>query len=158
MRVLSRNTLRRLTCGTVLCFLALLLANLLCACKSDHQNNGPGWKSNVPFSTEPPGFRTFLSTWNKQTATWLENSKKDQLEELKKFTAQAEQAETTEAARLLKNKAEMAKGRITLYDQRLKDGDYFQFKTPGDIPSDLVWENGQENPDIGDPKGRKVPG
>lgn len=155
MRVLSRNTLRRLTCGTVLCFLALLLANLLCACKSDHQNNGPGWKSNVPFGTEPPGFRTFLSTWNKQTATWLENSKNDQLEELKKFTAQAEQAETTEAARLLKNKAQMAKEKITLYDQRLKDGDFFQFKTPADIPADLVWKNGQENPDIGDSKAQK---
>jgi microcin C transport system substrate-binding protein len=33
--------------------------------------------------------------------------------------------------------------------------DFFSFKTPADIPPDLVWENGMELPEIGSPNARK---
>lgn len=33
--------------------------------------------------------------------------------------------------------------------------DFFLFKTPADIPADLVWENGMELPDIGSPEAKK---
>ena len=43
---------------------------------------------------------------------------------------------------------------------RLEIGDYFQFKEKADLPEDLEWKNGSEQPEIGDPeskKGRCVP-
>lgn len=154
MPVLPRYA-QKFACRTALCLSVLLVLALLSSCRSDSQPTGPGWKSGAPFGTEPPGFRTFLTTWNKQTAAWLANSRQDQLEELKKLTAQAEQAETTEARRALKSKVDMAREKIELYDRRLKDGDFFQLKSPADIPAGLVWENGQDNPDIGDPEAKK---
>lgn len=33
--------------------------------------------------------------------------------------------------------------------------DFFRFRTPADIPADLVWENGMELPDIGSPDAQK---
>ena len=33
--------------------------------------------------------------------------------------------------------------------------DFFSFKTPADIPTDLVWENGMDQPDIGSPDAKK---
>ncbi len=33
--------------------------------------------------------------------------------------------------------------------------DFYHFKTPADIPADLVWENGADLPEIGDPRAKK---
>ena len=33
--------------------------------------------------------------------------------------------------------------------------DFFGFKTPADVPADLVWENGEDQPDIGSPQAIK---
>lgn len=38
---------------------------------------------------------------------------------------------------------------------RLGLGDYLKRGSPGDIPADLVWQNGLEQPDIGDPRAKK---
>ena len=43
-------------------------------------------------------------------------------------------------------------------DKRAAAGEFekfFQFKTPADVPSDLVWENGMDLPDIGSDKATK---
>ena len=38
---------------------------------------------------------------------------------------------------------------------RLEIGDYFQFKEKADLPDDLEWKNGSEQPEIGDPESKK---
>lgn len=127
----------------------------LSSCDSDSIARGPGWKSPAPWGTEPPGFRNFIPVWNNRIHTWLENSKADLQEELRTLTAKSEQAETLEARRTLKNSADAVRERIETINTRLRDGDYFQFKTTSDIPKNLVWENGLDNPDLGDPRAKK---
>ncbi len=153
-RIASSSVLTRLFPAAVLS-LAVLGALLLSSCQSDSNASGPGWKTGAAWGTEPPGFRPFLTTWNKKIHAWLLDSKQDLQKELKEDTAKAEQAETLEARRALKSKVESLKERIQLIDIRLSDGDFFQLKTPADIPQDLVWENGLDNPDIGDPRAVK---
>ncbi len=41
------------------------------------------------------------------------------------------------------------------FEFRKSRGEYFSFKTPEDIPVDLVWEDGMDEPEIGDPKALK---
>jgi microcin C transport system substrate-binding protein len=38
---------------------------------------------------------------------------------------------------------------------RQEMGDYFQFKTEADLPTNLIWQNGMEQPEIGDPASKK---
>ena len=38
---------------------------------------------------------------------------------------------------------------------RLEIGVYFQFKEKADLPQDLEWKNGSEQPEIGDPESKK---
>ena len=37
---------------------------------------------------------------------------------------------------------------------RLEIGDYFQFKEKAELPQDLEWKNGSEQPEIGDPESK----
>ena len=36
-----------------------------------------------------------------------------------------------------------------------KRADFFEFKTPADLPSGLEWKNGGDLPEIGDPRAKK---
>ena len=44
---------------------------------------------------------------------------------------------------------------IEVIDFRLSLGDYFADKNLEDIPEDLVWEDGMDEPEIGDPRALK---
>lgn len=46
-------------------------------------------------------------------------------------------------------------GELEALRQRLAKPEFFTFATPEDIPVGLVWENGLEEPEIGDPSARK---
>ena len=135
--------------------LLLCLSFFLSGCKGSDKASGPAWKPSVPWGTEPTGFRSYLTTWNKQHALWLEQQKEALLTEIKETTAQSEQAQKLSERRALQQKITQAKEKLALVEQRQKDGDYFQFGTANDVPKNLVWENGLENPDIGDPKAKK---
>ena len=44
---------------------------------------------------------------------------------------------------------------LSVIHRRQTEGDYIKFKTPADIPQDLKWEDGLDNPEIGDPNAKK---
>lgn len=44
---------------------------------------------------------------------------------------------------------------VAKFEFRESLGDYFAFKDPSEIPENLVWENGMEEPEIGDPAAKK---
>lgn len=140
-----------------LSFLLLLcgLALSFSSCRSQKSNSGPAWTSTAPWGTEPPEFREYLPNWNKQHKEWLLNKKEDIKLEIKEATAKAEQSDTLATRRLFAQKVTNFKEELAVIETRLKDGDYFQFKPITEVPTDLVWENGLDNPDIGDPKAKK---
>ncbi len=45
---------------------------------------------------------------------------------------------------------------LSVIHRRQTEGDYIKFKTPADIPQDLKWEDGLDNPEIGDPNAKKA--
>lgn len=55
----------------------------------------------------------------------------------------------------IESKLSALKRQLDTYKTRLSDGDYFQFKSPADLPDSLTWEDGLDNPDIGDPQAKK---
>lgn len=83
----------------------------------------------------------FWSFHNKKVLTRLQ----DEARELPQQIAKA--ADPLEKADLEKQLAKV--------QERLKRPDYFTFATPADLPAGLVWENGLEQPEIGDPKAKK---
>jgi len=99
-------------------------------------------------------FEDFLPRYNAYIEDWL----KERLEatgeayaETAEKLAGAEEDERQGLTRELANlKRERAK-----WEFRLERGDYFQFGDLEDIPQDLVWEDGMEHEEIGDPRAEK---
>jgi microcin C transport system substrate-binding protein len=50
---------------------------------------------------------------------------------------------------------EVADNSQEILDYYAQYPDFFRFRTPADVPADLVWENGMELPDIGSPDAQK---
>jgi len=100
------------------------------------------------------GFKDFVPLYNKHIHGWLTN----QLEATEQDLAQAEArlAEATgEAAERLKSERDDLLREREKYRFRLALGDYLKFGTPDEIPTDLEWQSGMDQPEIGDPAARK---
>lgn len=106
----------------------------------------------------------FIETHNKEISNWLEASlektekaKQKKVEELEKLSAEGASEDEKSAAkrRAIKRDIAAIDRDIEKIKFRQNQGDYFQFKSPDDIPKDLVWETGMNEPEIGDPKAKK---
>ncbi|HYF33738.1 MAG TPA: extracellular solute-binding protein, partial [Prosthecobacter sp.] len=82
----------------------------------------------------------FWSFYNKKVLTQLQDEEK---------RLAAEVAKAPEAERTALEK-ELAKTR-----ERLQKPEFFTFAKPEDLPQDLKWEDGADQPDIGDPNAKK---
>ena len=99
------------------------------------------------------GFDEFAPRYNAYIKRWLEKEKagcEKQLAELDGKVAKGEMTadERKEEEAALRRALERAEFRLSL-------GDYFAFKKPGDIPEGLAWENGMDEPEMGDPRAKK---
>jgi microcin C transport system substrate-binding protein len=83
----------------------------------------------------------FWGFYNKKVLTGLQDQEKD---------LAAQIAKETDAAKKAGLETELGKVR-----ERLKKPEYFTFATPADVPADLKWENGMDEPEIGDPQAKK---
>ncbi len=99
-------------------------------------------------------FDEFIPVYNRYIQDWLVRQQEATRQESVKL--QAELAAADAAAR------PGVEGRITAnaldaekWKYRLELGDYLKIGTPADVPSDLVWHNGQDQPEIGDPAAKK---
>lgn len=127
-------------------FLTLLLAMIVvavCGCRRDTDQ-----------SKRSLGFDAFVPQYNRYIQNWLKKEVADANQKLKGFEDKLAQA--PESARIaLAKQADEQKQRRDAAEFRLSLGDYFSFKQPSAIPADLVWENGMNEPEIGDPAARK---
>ncbi|MFN7562624.1 MAG: extracellular solute-binding protein [Prosthecobacter sp.] len=83
----------------------------------------------------------FWGFYNKKVLEGLQSQEKD---------IPAQIAKETDAAKKAELEAELVKVR-----ERLKKPEYFTFAKPEDVPADLKWENGMDEPEIGDANAKK---
>lgn len=100
------------------------------------------------------GFEDFIPQYNRYIRTWLQEQLEETLKDVRKaeqdmLTAEGEARETIEK-KLINLIREQEK-----WEFRLGRGDYFRFGDPSEIPADLVWEDGMEQEEIGDPRAKK---
>lgn len=96
------------------------------------------------------GFDEFRPIYNQHIADWVTEQQEANQRTLERVSkeltdAREERAETLRAQlTTLESEAEKWRFRRSL-------GDYLKIATPADIPPDLTWENGMDQPEIGDP-------
>jgi len=83
----------------------------------------------------------FWGFYNKKVVEGLQSQEKE---------LPAQIAKETDAAKKTELEAELVKVR-----ERLKKPEYFTFAKPEDVPADLKWEDGMNEPEIGDDNARK---
>ena len=128
--------------------LVLWLALLVCACDGEPRSEGPDWKAprdeamqegfapqdGVPdyalLWRMPPGFRGFCERWNREAEDYLLKACESRFRQLALLAIEP-----------------------VLHRRRL--GAYLVFADSRDLPEDLVWEDGSDEPELGSPKARK---
>jgi microcin C transport system substrate-binding protein len=66
-----------------------------------------------------------------------------------------ERALTAEAAKAPEAERAAVEKKLAAVRERLKKPEFFTFATPADLPPDLKWEDGANEPEIGDPNAKK---
>ncbi|MEO5916917.1 MAG: ABC transporter substrate-binding protein [Luteolibacter sp.] len=100
------------------------------------------------------GFDAFVPIYNRYIDTWLRTQQADTEKEITRVTTELATAEG-DAKSALETKAQALRVDQTKWKFRLGLGDYLKFGTPSEIPSNLVWQNGMDQPEIGDPASKK---
>ncbi|MEG0586849.1 MAG: extracellular solute-binding protein [Akkermansia sp.] len=134
-----------------LLLIATGILTLLTGCDDSSNAQGVGWHSTAKEGTMPPGFEQFISQWNKSNKTWVEEQLTDRTEKLGKI--RQEYVRTNDPS--LMTKLVAATKDKEVFEARNKEGDYIKRLSPADIPTDLVWQDGLNNPEIGDPQAKK---
>ncbi len=101
------------------------------------------------------GFEEFKPVYNRYIERWLKQQKLELGQAIE--VAREDLGEAEDPALKISQQDALAEleQEMEVVDFRLGLGDYFADKSPGDIPQDLVWEDGMDQPEIGDPRARK---
>ncbi len=99
-------------------------------------------------------FNDFIPLYNNYIRNWLliqQEATAGQIAELERDIAGA----VGEERELLELQLEQAKRDAEKWEFRLGLGDYLKIAGPDDLPAGLVWQNGMDQPEIGDPRAQK---
>ena len=100
------------------------------------------------------GFKEFVPQYNQYIKSWLKKEHarvSKSLAELEEKLASAEGEEKKD----IENTISDTRRELARIEFRQQVGDYFAFKKESDLPQDLVWEDGMDQPEIGDPRAIK---
>lgn len=134
---------------------ALVTMGGLTGCDDSSNSRGVGWVSPAPAGSMPPGFEGFAGRWNKRNKLWLEGQIEQNTEEIKKKQALVSKTRGTAAKNAIRKEIAADTRLLERLKSRLKEGDYIRMASPEEIPADLKWEDGMDNPEIGDPRAIK---
>ena len=99
-------------------------------------------------------FDAFLPIYNRYIENWLKVQQASTRDEAARVTT-----ELTTAEGEAKSALELHAAALSLdqekWNFRLGLGGFLKVGTPAEIPADLVWENGMDQPEIGDPAAKK---
>ncbi len=100
------------------------------------------------------GYEEFVPVYNRYIAGWLAERKTETEREITRITDELATADGETATRLQGQLDALMKERAK-WAFRESLGDYLKTSSPADIPPDLVWQDGMDQPEIGDPAARK---
>ncbi len=113
-----------------------------------------GCGEEVEVAKRTSGFDEFLPRYNDYIRRWLTQQREATLKTLAETEQQIANA-PAEQQEPLKRKLAQLKREEEKWNYRLDRGDYFRFGSPDEIPENLVWEDGMEHEEIGDPNAKK---
>lgn len=96
------------------------------------------------------GFEEFLPVYNNYIETWLTSQQEATDSEAARIEAELATAEG-DAREKLQTVSDILRTDQEKWQFRLALGDFLKIGEPSEIPEDLVWENGMDQPEIGDP-------
>ena len=114
-------------------------------------------------SCQPPGeeaaseadFQKWYPEYNRYVRDWLGKQVEEIGSDLEKLEEEIATEEDPARKKKLEETKESKTKLLVRMRSRLEIGDYFQFKEKADLPEDLEWKNGSEQPEIGDPESKK---
>ena len=95
------------------------------------------------------GFDEFLPRYNQHIAGWLEAELQAAQNELAKVESEIPKANAAQA-NSLRTRAEALRLDVEKFNFRLGLGDFLKIGSADEVPKDLVWKDGMDQPEIGD--------
>ena len=121
-----------------------MMLGLLCGCAEKEESVRRGL-----------GFDEFVPKYNRYIREWLAGKKQEAEETRAKVLASYEAETDPEKRKVLEGEVAEARRQVDRLVFREGLGDYFSFKSPADLPADLEWEDGLDQPEIGDARAKK---
>jgi microcin C transport system substrate-binding protein len=115
---------------------------------------GPGCRRESAEVTRVLDFDSFVPVYNRHIADWIKDQQKFTDQEVARIEQELANAEGT-AKEALTARLDVLRHDQEKWQFRLGLGDYLKFGKPEDVPGDLVWQNGMDQPEIGDPAAKK---
>lgn len=100
------------------------------------------------------GFDEFVPIYNRHITKYVTEQLEATRKEIEKNNAALATAEGDAKATLEIHAAALQRD-ADKWEFRLSLGDYFKTSDPSQVPTDLVWQNGMDQPEIGDPNAKK---
>ena len=100
-------------------------------------------------------FENWYPQYNRYVRDWLAKQVEEIEGELKNLNEEFADEKDDARKKKMEDTKSVKTKLLNRMRARLDIGDYFQFKTMADLPSDLTWKNGLEQPEIGDPAAKK---
>ncbi|TAG08837.1 MAG: ABC transporter substrate-binding protein [Verrucomicrobia bacterium] len=109
--------------------------------------------------SEPPAQKTadlqgFIPMYNRYIREWLLDQQKSTAAEIEATTKELESAPDPSKEALETTLSGLRQNQ-SKWEFRLGLGDFLRIATPADLPIDLAWQDGMDQPEIGDPKAKK---
>ncbi len=115
---------------------------------------GTGCRRDTTEVSRSLGFEDFMPVYNRHIEGWLKNQQETTNKELKRIETELTQADD-KAKTALQNQLKTLHNDQEKWNFRLSIGDFLKMGNPSEIPANLVWENGMDQPEIGDPAAKK---
>lgn len=102
----------------------------------------------------PAAFSGFVQRWNQETANWLARERTGMLQRIRLVEGASADAEG-QRLELLKAKKTLIEGELEEFDRIIAAAPFIRELPADQLPDGLQWQNGQGEPDIGDPAALK---
>lgn len=99
----------------------------------------------------PAVFDHFADEWNRSTSRWLVREREAVEAQIAALNQGDKQTENGRAEMLADTKLSLLEAELEDISRAQSDGPAILERTPSDLPAGLVWQNGMDEPDLGDP-------
>jgi microcin C transport system substrate-binding protein len=113
-----------------------------------------GCRRDTGETSRAMGLDGFMPIYNRHIAGWVKQKRHEIEKEIAKAESELTTAQEQDKERMSKHLETLQKEMVK-WDFRTSLGDYLKIGNPDDVPANLVWNNGMEQPEIGDPASKK---